>query len=256
MTTSHRVSTGAIILPKTFPSATNLQNILYRYKDIRLNGFKTNPEAFASSYEEASKKSDEAWRSQLQSRVSKTFVSVIESEKTPDYNHGIGNFENLDCTHPLLEQLLQNDWAGIVSITGPIPFPKPNEAAEKQLSKPWEVFIRDGKYHLSSMPPDPHDLQGNCIVYVIGGLFVSPQARGQGRARQLINAAIASAYQEARAIASSKASIVVQAEAGNTRACRLYESLGFELRDSELLMKKQNGDTSLTASFVMDLELS
>ncbi|CAI7670088.1 unnamed protein product [Penicillium pancosmium] len=240
MTTSHRVSTRAILLPKAFPSATTLQRILYRYKDIRLNGFKTNPEAFASSYEEASKKLDEAWRSQLQSRVSKTFVSVIGSEKTPDYNNGIKSFENLDGTHPFLEQLLQDDWVGIISITGPIPFPKPNEAAETLLSKPWEVFIRDG----------------NCIVYVIGGLFVSPQARGQGRARQLINATIASAYQEARTIASSKASIVVQAEAGNSRACRLYESLGFELRDSALLMEKQNGGTSLTASFVMDLELS
>lgn len=256
MITSHRTSTGVILLPKEFPSATNLQEILHQYKEIRLNGFKTNPEAFASSYEEASKKSDDTWRSQLQNRASKTFVSVIESEKAPVGNQGAGATMETDGTHPSLPKLLQNDWVGIVSITGPIPFSKPNIAEEISKSKPWEAFIRDGKYNLPIVPLDSNGLRGNHIVYVVGGLFVSPQARRQGRACQLIKATIASADQEARAITSSKASIVIQAEAGNIRARRLYESLGFELRDSTLLMEKQNGGTSLTASFVMDLDVS
>jgi hypothetical protein len=253
MITSGRASTEPTLLPNSFPSAENLQEILHRYKEIRLNGFQTNPEAFVSSYEESLKKSDDTWRSQLQSQLSKTFVSVIQSQEAPKNSHGPISFESFDDTHPSLQKLLQNDWVGIVSITGPILFSKPNTAAKTSLSKPWETFIKDGKYQLPARPLDPNYLRGKYIVYVLGGLFVSPQARGQGRARQLINATIEAAYKEARALASSKASIVIQAEAGNTRARRLYESLGFELRDDALLMEKQSGGTSPTASFVIDL---
>lgn len=249
-----RTNSGEILLiPQAFPSSSHLDSIVERYKDVRLHGLQVDPKSFSSTYEEESQFSRETWLSRIQNPLGKTFVSVVEDLQQPTselQTHSSGP----EIDDAVLHGLMQKEWVGIVTLLGPVRFPGELEDQQSDI-KPWEVYIKGGKYSLSLTDHQPETFRGAHVVYLIVGMFVLPHARQRGHARRLVEATIKAAHDEATALGAAKASITVQVEPGNVNARRLYESVAFEAWDEAVEIANRRGGTSLTVSLVRETDL-
>lgn len=241
-----------ILIPKTSASPAHLESIAERYKNVRLHGLKVDPESFSSTYEYESQFSPDTWLSRIQNPLGKTFVAVSGSDTE---SHGQRNNPHpleTESAHDAVQRLLGNGWEGIATLMGPVPLP--SEKGDDTGLKPWDAFLKDGKYQIPSSRVEPGDLKGAHIVYVIVGMFVLPHARRKGHARRLLEAIIKAAEEEGKLFSASKTSITVQAEPGNVGAQKLYERVGFEVWDDAVLIENRRGESSHAVSLVMEMD--
>jgi ribosomal protein S18 acetylase RimI-like enzyme len=71
-----------------------------------------------------------------------------------------------------------------------------------------------------------------------------------------MEAAIAAATEEARALGGNKASITVQVESGNLRAQRLYERVGFKVVDEAIVIENHRGTKSVAVCLELEVDIS
>ena len=245
-------SSEVILIPKTLTGSKHLQDIVERYKGLRLHGLKVDPRSFSSTYERESQFTYEIWRSRIQSPLGKTFVSVIDPDQDSDVSCG-KTIPTVKDTSSLL-RLLRKDWVGIVTLVGPTLFSKEDLDTGTVPSKPWEVYMKDGEYNIPLTAPETEDLSGSHVVYLVVAMFVSPEARHKGNGRRLMEAVLGSAREEVKERGISKASVTLQVDSGNDNAQRLYESVGFKVEDSNLQMKNRRGEMTNAASLVLEIE--
>lgn len=241
-----------LLIPKAFPSPSHLDSIVERYKRVRLHGLRADPQSFSSTYEKESQFTDDTWLSRIQNPLGKTFVSAVEShqQSASELSTSPSETENQNA---VLRALLQKEWVGIVTLLGPVRFPSELEGQHSDI-KPWDVYIKHGKYTLAMTDPEPDHFKDAHVVYLIVGMFVLPHARRSGHARRLVEATIKAVHDESTAFGAVKASITVQVEPGNVNARRLYESVGFDVWDEAVEIVNRRGGTSLTVSLVRETD--
>ncbi|KAJ6120653.1 hypothetical protein N7523_004933 [Penicillium sp. IBT 18751x] len=250
MSAPHLDSGEVILIHKTSIAPVHLKLVAHRYKNIRLHGLKADPASFSSTYEFESQFSSDVWLSRIQNPLGKTFAAVIDSDVEPDDQINDTWSPQTEGAPSTVRGLLRKDWVGIATLIGPVPFPSECDTTKR---KPWDAFIRDGKYQIPSNPVEPDILKGAHIVYVIVGMFVLPHARRKGHARRLLEAIIKAAEEESKLFGVSKTSITVQTEPGNVGAKQLYEKTGFEAWD-DVLIENRRGASSPAVSLVMEVE--
>ncbi|KAJ5727833.1 hypothetical protein N7493_005653 [Penicillium malachiteum] len=248
-----------LLIPKAFPSTEDLEAVVQRYKKLRLHGLKVDPKSFSSTYSEESKFVPESWRSRVLNPMSKTFVTATDPD--PDAQSNDPKLESIPGTRfngkdPNLSGLLRKEWAGVTTLLGPIPLLASAVNEDSTTTKPWDAFIKDRKYNIPSGSPELGDVEGSHIVYLVVGMFISPEARRKGHASRLLEALIKEVRGEASIHGASKASITLQTEPGNESAVRLYEKLGFTVWDEALPMENMKGDVSYMVSLAKEVELS
>ncbi|KAJ6109397.1 hypothetical protein N7486_001632 [Penicillium sp. IBT 16267x] len=249
MTAPHTLG-DALLIPKTFHSQQSLDEIVERYKTLRLHGLQVDPKSFSSKYEIESQFSPAIWRSRLQNPANQTFVSVANSD-TKHHVHPLPTGPEYSDTS--LQRLLKKDWVGIVTLVGPVLF---NPDADKGTpAKPWDVFIKDRKYDIPQAGLDGDTKKEN-VVYLVVAMFVLPDERRKKHASRLLETLIQAVRKDAHAREVSKASITIQVEPDNGAAQRLYEKLGFEVWDEALPLEDRRGETKYAVSLVMDVDLT
>lgn len=243
-----------ILIPKTFSTATNVQSVIEKYKQVRLHGLKADSHSFSSTYEEESQFSYETWQSRILNPLGRTFVSLVAPKPRQEDKPSNADIMNAGHESGALSRLLNHEWVGIVTLLGPLPFPSQLDGEQPGM-KPWDPYINEGKYNVPSTVPEPDDLKDAHVVYLIVGMYVVPHARRKGHARRLVEATIKAVHDESILLGASKASITVQVEPLNSGAQRLYESAGFEVWDEALEIANRRGDISLTVSLVLEVGL-
>lgn len=255
MAAPHPESGEVILIPKTFASPAHLQAVVERYKNIRLHGLQVDPQSFSSTYEEESRYPYETWLSRIQNPVGKTFVSMIKSSAESKDGGETAAPEETEGVYGVLQRSLGQEWVGIVTLLGPVPLSSESGDATTRSDKPWEVFLKGGKYHIPLTAFESSNLHGVHTVYVIVGMFVLPHARRKGHACRLLQATVDAVHEEAQALGASKASITVQVESGNANAKQLYEKVGFEVWDDAVVIEDRRGGTSHTVvSLVREIQ--
>lgn len=242
-----------LIIPKASPFPSHLDAIVERYKRVRLHGLRVDPLSFSSTHEEESRFSHDTWLSRIQNPLGKIFVSAVETRQQPAYElpNILSGAEN---NNAVFQNLLRKEWLGIVTLLGPVRFP--SELGEQQSDiKPWDVYIKHGKYSLALTDTKLDEFKDAHVVYLIVGMFVLPHARRRGHAHRLVEAIIKTVKDETTALGAVKASITVQVEPGNVNARRLYESGGFEVWDEAIKIANHRGGISLTVSLVKEIYL-
>ncbi|KAJ5554079.1 hypothetical protein N7513_004038 [Penicillium frequentans] len=251
MTAPH--TTGeALLIPKTFQSQQSLDELVERYKTLRLHGLQVDPKSFSSTYEIESQFSPAIWRSRLQNPAGQTFVSVANSDKQDIQNDTAIPTEPGD-SDTSLQRLLRKDWVGIVTLLGPVLY-KP-DADEGTPAKPWDVFIKDRKYDIPQSALDGNTAKED-VAYLVVAMFVLPDERRKKHASRLLETLIQTVRKDARAREVSKASITIQVEPDNGAAQGLYEKLGFEVWDKALPLENRRGETNHVVSLVMEIDLT
>ncbi|KAJ5658466.1 uncharacterized protein N7484_002115 [Penicillium longicatenatum] len=243
----------AILIPKTFHSQQSLNEVVERYKNLRLHGLQVDPKSFSSTYEVESQFSPATWRSRLQNPAGQTFVSVANSDTNNDTQ--IDTVVSIEPKDPdtSLQRLLRKDWIGIVTLLGPVLFK--SDADKGTPTKPWNVFIEDRNYVIPQSDLN-RDAKNEYIVYLVVAMFVLPDARRKGHASRLLETLVQTVRKDANAREASKASITIQVEPENGAAQRLYEKLGFEVWDKALPLDNKRGETNYVVALVKEIDLA
>jgi ribosomal protein S18 acetylase RimI-like enzyme len=194
---------------------TVMTEIVKRYKHIRLMGLQLSPSAFGSNYAREAAFTDDIWVRRITNPLGKMFVAI----RLDDLSDAYGNDGNRALTI-----LLNSPWKGVITILGPQVLPPDRPGLEHA---PWKIFTPDN----SSDPPQLVSMKNGHTVYVIVGMYVSPNGRREGHGRHLVDAAVAAAVEESRDLKASKISICLEVSQGNIPAKKLYEHSGFSTRD-------------------------
>lgn len=255
MAAPHLETDEVIVLPKIFSPPILEQEVVNRYKQLRLHGLKVDPQSFSSTYEDESKFEDGVWLSRIQNPVGKTFAAVTDSNPQSEAST-TETLVKTDGANDALQRLLRKEWAGIVTLLGPGVFSRPNEGVATGLNQPYEVFIQNNKYQIPMTTSELGDLSGAHLVYLVAGMFVSPSGRRRGHGQRLMEAAIAATTKEVRALGGSKVSITLQVESGNLGAQRLYERVGFKVVDEAVGIKNRQGAKLNVVCLELEIDLS
>lgn len=199
---------------------TAMTEIVKRYKHIRLMGLQLSPSAFGSNHAREAAFTDDIWVERITNPLRKMFVAIrlddLSNSSLPDAYGNDGN--------RALTVLLNSPWQGVITILGPKVLPPDQPGLEHT---PWQIFTPDN----SSSPPQLTSMKNGHAVYVIVGMYVSPNGRREGHGRRLVDAAVAAAVEESRDLNASKISICLEISQGNIPAKKLYEHSGFSTRD-------------------------
>jgi GNAT superfamily N-acetyltransferase len=210
-----------ILMPKLIDIPdTVMPEIVKRYKDIRLMGLKLSPSAFGSTYAREVAFNNDTWIGRITNPLGKGFIAL-----GPDNSSNLRVTKGYGEGHSdALTSLLNSPWMGLVTLIGP-KLLSPNEPELEQT--PWKIFTREN----SSAISDLASIKNGHAVYVIVGMYVSPEGRRAGHGRRLVDAAIAAAVEESRNILASKMSVCLEVRRDNIPAAKLYENAGFVRRN-------------------------
>lgn len=251
-----RLEPGEVILvPKTISLPKLEQEVVNRYKKLRLHGLRVDPQSFSSTYEDESQFPDSTWLSRIYNPVGKTFAAVTNPGNQPEASTDGIVVESRDTNDSFL-RLLRNKWVGIVTLLGPGLFSRPNESVATGLSQPYKVFIRDRKYQIPPTTSELGDLSGAHLVYLIVGMFVSPAVRRQGHGQRLMDAVIIAATEEVRMLGACKVSITLQVESSNLGAQQLYDGVGFKVVDEGVVIENRLGAKSTVVCMEMEIDVA
>lgn len=182
-----------------------------KFRNLRLQAFKTAPEAFAASFEVENQRGLEHTLQRLSNAKAVHFVAF-------GAGRGVGDVTDEGD----IRRFLETEWVGMIVLLGP-------EVGHSSsgVSARSDPFARITA--ASTVEPTSAREDGSAIStmhYHLNGVFVSPSARQSGLGRALIQAALERANADVQnAGACMTCSILVDSE--NIAAKALYEKAGF-----------------------------
>ena len=173
---SHRIVT----IPKFDGDATTNDQQLalaHKFRDFRLFALKTSPGAFASTYEEESRRGLDHTLERLMSIKATQFVALAVD----------GTLEDDAVCEADMSDLLQRDWLGTVVLMGP------NEGSKiiSANADPVDQMAARGDQVAEE---DSH----GALHFHLNGMFVQISARRSGMGRRLIEAALGMAREKVK----------------------------------------------------------
>jgi len=214
-------------LPRSPVGASKWLKLREKLKEFRLHSLKADPEAFASTYADEVKFSDEIWEKRMTNPLA---IHLCAVRLTSNDDDGSGNDD--------LSALIENDWLGSMVVIGP----KEDGTAGLHASRsPWETTVPDKS--------SSDDAAKTLPVYQLNGVFVTPDARGLGIGKKLTVATIEAAISSARSLGFKAIRMQVRVEVDNAAAKKLYSSCGFAEvgRESYTTKEKEKNGVKIPA---------
>jgi len=202
---------SVIQLPRTFEPNSKYQAILaQKYKSLRLESLKTDPESFASSYEQEVAFTDDVWSDRLKNPLARSFIA-LDLRDVPQTN----SEAHSDSTVAL-------PWVGITVLLGPRIFMGDIPTAN---TSPWKLFYGAQAETIE----ESESIEPMTRMYVINAVWIKPDARGRGIAKRLMDEVIKVAQQdfENQTGPDDTGLCMCFVEKENTAATRLYKACGF-----------------------------
>ncbi|KAL2817597.1 hypothetical protein BJX63DRAFT_419546 [Aspergillus granulosus] len=213
-------------LKRPFERLRGQWGVLYevdtKYKALRLYSLTTDPDAFSSTLSRETSFTDEIWTRRLLNPLSTSLIAL--SSEPSDLHDEISARSNLPA-------LSGREWVGQVTLLGPVVLPNGTREEITEVvtpERPWEVF--HGLDFVKAAKAVPAIQRGSRVVYLLAGMYVRPEARGVGYGKILVERALAS-VQGACSVSGWDAAVVVMVSRGNEGAKRLYERVGFVVRE-------------------------
>jgi ribosomal protein S18 acetylase RimI-like enzyme len=207
------ISYRIVTIPKFAGDETNnvpQLALAHRFRDFRLLALKSSPGAFASTYEEESRRSLDHTLERLMSTKAIQFVALAVGDALGD---------DVVCEADT-EELLEHDWLGTVVLMGP------NEDSKSISANADPLGQMEARSDQAAKGEDHEALH-----FHLNGMFVRTFARGAGMGRRLIEVALGKAREKSGGIGPHCTIIV---DEWNDKAKNLYERCGFEVVATEV----------------------
>lgn len=206
-----------------------------KFRELRLRSLKLAPDAFASKYEDESKRSLDHTLDRLSNPKATHFIAESKSAS------GSSSIER----HDDIESILEGEWLGVIVLLGP---QEDNHADPYPKRDPFHRMTAAAREEKLLSAPDQLDAPA-ALHFHLNAMFVDPVGRGRGLGLALINAAVSRAETEARKFkAGLRVTIAVYEH--NVSACALYEKAGFHVVNKRPSLTRGSGVTAV------DMELS
>ena len=181
-------------LPQTYSDEDREVLRLYasKYRTLRLDALKTNPEAFGSTYGRELVFDDTVWEQRLANPAACTFVAL---ENTGVHAAGTGS----SSTFAPNEDIVSNPWVGTLTLSGPYIHPGLYPSTSTQPFTYYMNIIRNPSAYrkpsensivTTTSPAVAATAEITTDLYGITGMWIHPASRGKGIAKSLINTAL------------------------------------------------------------------
>lgn len=206
-----------LTIPRALEEPSKWVQLRDKIKAFRLESLKLDPDAFASTYADEVRFSNELWEKRMTNSLALHFTAV----EVPAEEVSIG-YE--------LTTLLEGRWLGMLVVIGP----KEDGTAGLHASRsPWDT-AKPGKNDMDGAP------ESNTLpVYQLNGVFTIPEARGHGIGKALATTATAGAISSASTHGFKAIRMQVRVEEDNEPAKKLYSSCGYAAVGSETYTTKE-----------------
>ncbi|KAE9971091.1 hypothetical protein BLS_009533 [Venturia inaequalis] len=213
-----------IVLPKQCENHTRWDEMIEKFKRFRLYALGESPEAFASTLAVEKAFAQEIWAGRLNS---------------PRATHGLAvdypNAADIKTDSGKTEALLNNEWIAQTVLIEVVEGEVAKLAADKS---PWNHNPQHGPQL------DSHRTGEERVVFVLSGIYVTPQYRQGGIGANMIAASIDEGIRIARSRGLPEVQFQVRVDADNLPAVKLYERASFQCVGTEQLVmgeKERNG---------------
>jgi len=186
-------------------SSIDAQAIVRSYRAFRLSSLKSDPDAFASTYLEECKESDDFWRARLANPKALLFIAVP----------------------PKSDRTSSSNWLGMVSLLGP----KGDDGMHKisANASPWSSISQPEKQGGELRHGNEQDVKKMTLVsFHVVGTYTTPSARRRGIGAALFQYALRHAETVCRQSGGEELECTLYVDADNAPAVRLYEDRGFK----------------------------
>ena len=193
--------------------------LISKARRFRLDTLQISPGSFASRYDEEILAPIEHTRKRLSHSLATQYVAVAPQ-------HSDSN-----------ASLSETEWMGTLVVYGP-KSETPTDRAQfsfQPLDKPEEKEVSLDSHSNDDVRVSA---QGQGLYYHLFGLFVSPQARGQGLGRALIKAAMEDARANGVLNGALEVRVTIALTTDNIDAMRLYQQCGFVVIEQGLFQPK------------------
>jgi ribosomal protein S18 acetylase RimI-like enzyme len=208
MQSKARTPYNIVVLPKNLTDTNTYNKLVNRTREFRLRSLQISPEFYGSSYAQEVDKNVDFWVNRLSNPQALHFVALKQDEPAEISN----------------DDFLHKEWLGWVVRLGP----QSGLALSSLHSSPWKTLEQKSE-DLQTQSDTPTSCH-----FLINGMFVTPEARGVGLGRVLIEAAIASAEDLARGRGASTMTFSLVVDGDNDSALALYLKCGFEVVKEEM----------------------
>ena len=207
------ISHHIVIIPKFTGSVTNGDALAHKTRDFRLLALKTSPGAFASTYDEESRRGLDLTLERLKSTKATQFVAVAVEEALEE--PGVCDADMSD--------LSEHDWLGVVVLMGP----NRDDKIISAKSDPVDQMVR--------LKDAVATLEGHeALHFHLNGMFVQPSARKSGIGRRLIEAALEKAREMSASCGVKGVHCTIIVDEWNHSARDLYARCGFTVVAKEV----------------------
>jgi GNAT superfamily N-acetyltransferase len=207
-----------VTMQKQFNDDTLLKKYTDKYRELRLESLKSDPDAFSSTFEDESRQPSEFWTGRMLVPRARHFVAV-QWNTTPD----------IAPTSDDLYAVLEAKWVGTLVLLGP-------KVVASGDASPWRALV--GSRFVEDSAEATSDTGAS--AYHLAGFYVAPEVRGRGLGGSLVNTAIEKIADDGQTIHSAGAICTVGASQRNLVVRRLFKRMGF-LEVAEEVCKTKDG---------------
>jgi ribosomal protein S18 acetylase RimI-like enzyme len=197
-----------VALPKVLADTSDYHILVNRTKEFRLKSLQISPGSYGSTYEQEVEKDIDFWINRLSNPQALHFVALRQDVPV----------ETSD------EDFLEKEWLGWIVRLGP----QSGLASSSLNISPWKVLGQE-----SDRLQTQNDTLPVCH-FLINGMFVTPEARGLGLGRALIEVALKSAEEATSSQGSPMMTCSLVVDKDNPSAVALYLKSGFKTVKEEM----------------------
>lgn len=198
-----------------YDSRVDAEAVIGSYRAFRLSSLQSDPDAFASTYLEESKETDQFWQTRLANPKAIHFVAV----------------------RPGCDRTSSSNWLGMVVLLGP-----KEEIGTDSIhvnANPWSSFSQS-QGRGSDLPKGAEKGRDRrkIVSFHLNGTYTVPTTRRRGIGAALFKAALLHAEQMCRQIDGAELVCTLYVDADNGPAVKLYENRGFRKVEEHLYKPK------------------
>jgi ribosomal protein S18 acetylase RimI-like enzyme len=202
-----------VLIPQEYSNVSTLKSIAKDFRELRLQALQNEPASFSSSYTTESRRPPSFWTARLQNPQARTFALINRHLRTDPLRDP--------------ESVVDRPWLGMLVLLGP----KVVDLDAYDNGSTWKAILTENPLIRDKAQPIETRMGfspvNSALAYHIVAVYVAPEVRRRGFAKELVSSALACMNQDSKGKGCHKGICTVGVAEDIVAARKTYESMGF-----------------------------